>query len=139
MEVHCHGGLAASAAIIESLEKAGCTSIPWKEWAAESGHDPIASAANVALAEALTERTASILLDQHTGALRTAIKEIDKLLAGNATDRRHAQSKILTLLSRAPRRVKVNQAVPSGPRRPAECWQKQPNKRVGGLSTVNRF
>ena len=38
--------------------------------------DPIATAALVALAEARTERTAAILLDQYHGALRRAIDKI---------------------------------------------------------------
>ena len=40
------------------------------EWTQTQSDDPIAVAALVALAEARTERTAAILLDQYHGALR---------------------------------------------------------------------
>ena len=76
VELHCHGGRAAVARIEESLVSAGCQCVAWREWTQTQSDDPIAVAALVALAEARTERTAAILLDQYHGALRRAIDEI---------------------------------------------------------------
>ena len=67
VELHCHGGLAAIAAIEEGLAAAGCRPITWRQWAERQSNDPIAAAAIVALAEACTQRTAAILLDQYHG------------------------------------------------------------------------
>jgi len=82
VELHCHGGHAAVEAIVETLVQQGGQSIPWQDWAAEQYEDPIAAAARVALAEARTERTAAILLDQYQGALRRALDEIERKSQG---------------------------------------------------------
>ena len=76
VELHCHGGRAAVARIEESLVSAGCRRLAWREWIEAQSDDPIASAALVALAEARTERTAAILLDQYHGALRGEMNQI---------------------------------------------------------------
>ncbi|MDX1944111.1 MAG: GTPase [Pirellulaceae bacterium] len=72
VEVHCHGGLAAVAAIRESLVAAGCVASDWPEFLGENPGG-IAAAAQIALAEATTERTAAILLDQWHGALADSV------------------------------------------------------------------
>jgi tRNA modification GTPase len=74
IEVHCHGGLAAVRAIMELLIAQGCRRLSWSEWLREISDDPIRTAAQIALAEATTARTAAILLDQFHGALRAAIQ-----------------------------------------------------------------
>jgi tRNA modification GTPase len=76
VEVHCHGGRAAVARIEQSLVVAGCRPVTWQEWTKAQSDDPIAAAALIALAEARTERTAAILLDQYHGVLRRAMDEI---------------------------------------------------------------
>lgn len=76
IEIHCHGGAAASTAILAALEAAGCAIVPWSDWSAERSVDRIQSEANEALAEARTARTAGILLDQHAGALSRAVDAI---------------------------------------------------------------
>jgi tRNA modification GTPase len=107
VDLHCHGGLAAVAMIEEALATRGCRRVAWRDWIsvpekgdsphlceAPSGpfrqmgtvpffrHDPIAAAA---LAEARTERTAAILLDQYQGALRRAMDGIRQAIGrGNA-------------------------------------------------------
>jgi tRNA modification GTPase len=75
VEVHCHGGLAAAEAILAALVATGCQRETWQERAEAGQRDPIAAAALIALAEARTERTAAILLDQYHGALRNALAE----------------------------------------------------------------
>lgn len=76
VEIHCHGGHAAAAAISASLVAQGCHQVGWQEWVAISEADPIAAAARVALAAAETERTAAILWDQYTGALARALADV---------------------------------------------------------------
>jgi tRNA modification GTPase len=89
IEVHCHGGFAAVTAVMDSLLHHGAIAMPWREWlrscarresalAAQGAdiatrRDAATYAAHTALAEALTERTALILLDQLNGALSNAI------------------------------------------------------------------
>jgi len=82
VELHCHGGHAAVEAIVETLVQQGGQSTAWQDWAAGQYEDPIAAAARVALAEARTERTAAILLDQYQGALRRVLGEIERELQG---------------------------------------------------------
>jgi len=70
VEINCHGGVAAPQAIVSSLVAAGCEELDWRSWTRESLADPLAAEAEIALADAPTERTARILLDQRWGALR---------------------------------------------------------------------
>ncbi len=80
VEMHCHGGYAAAAMIEETLRHKGCQTVYWRQWLVESQGDPIAAAALAALADAPTERTAAILLDQYHGALRRAFEEIQQAI-----------------------------------------------------------
>src|SRR6476620_4084715 len=68
-EIHCHGGAAAALAVMNALVNDGCVRSTWPDWVQKNSTDPIAAAARVALAEAVTERTAGILLAQLNGAL----------------------------------------------------------------------
>jgi tRNA modification GTPase len=76
VEVHCHGGSAAVARTEQALVAAGCQMLGWREWAAPAHGDPVTTAALQALADAPTERTAAILLDQYHGALARELSEI---------------------------------------------------------------
>ena len=75
VELHCHGGRAAVAMIEETLVSAGCRAWHGRRIRTQCD-DPIAAAALTALADARTERTAAILLDQYHGALGRAMEEI---------------------------------------------------------------
>ncbi len=108
VEVHCHGGVAASRAILDSLAAAGCTAVSWQEFVARDEPDRIRAAARVALAECRTQRTAAILLDQYQGALARAIREIDSLLEHRKTAA--ALQSLGLLLSRS--RVGMHLALP---------------------------
>jgi tRNA modification GTPase len=77
IELHCHGGYAAIQTIERAFVERGFFLLSWKNWIVESDEDPFATAALLALADARTERTASILLDQYHGALRRAFEEIE--------------------------------------------------------------
>ena len=82
VEVHCHGGVAAVGAIIERLEREGCRATTWQDWLRAAEPDPIRAAAQIALADAPTARTAAILLDQLHGALSGAIRQAAAAIAG---------------------------------------------------------
>ncbi|MFH1918960.1 MAG: GTPase [Planctomycetota bacterium] len=99
VEVHCHGGHVAAARIREAFLEAGARALAWQEWAAGHSADPIAAAACVALANARTERTAAVLLDQYHGALLLAVEEIRRLI--QAGDAASAVGQLATLLARA--------------------------------------
>jgi tRNA modification GTPase len=96
VEVHGHGGAAASARIVSDLGHLGCEAIGWQDWTADSEDDPIAAEARRALALAPTERTAVTLLDQYAGALRRALDAIHELLLSR--DRGAAEQKLNELL-----------------------------------------
>jgi tRNA modification GTPase len=77
--IHCHGGLAACEAVLEAFESQGAKRIDWREWSSDVGP------ARNALADALTERTALILLDQRNGAFAQEVSEIAELLKSPAS------------------------------------------------------
>jgi tRNA modification GTPase len=76
VEIHCHGGHAAAAAIMDDLSGSECTPLAWRDWLQSAANDPIVADAWIALAGAPTERTAAILLDQFHGALSKAIHNV---------------------------------------------------------------
>ena len=73
IEVHCHGGAVAAERIVADLCEQGCIALPWPDWVHQTSDDSLAAEAGLALAEARTERAASILLDQYQGALRREV------------------------------------------------------------------
>jgi tRNA modification GTPase len=98
VELHCHGGQAAVAGVRQALVQRGCRVVSWQDWGTEQHEDRIARAARVALADARTERTAAVLLDQYHGALRRAVEAVrESLTAGNA---QAATEQLDTLLGR---------------------------------------
>ncbi|MEI8227780.1 MAG: GTPase [Planctomycetota bacterium] len=79
VEIHCHGGVAASAAVIRSLEAAGAVRQPWQEWLAASGAPPIEVEAREALAKASGPKAARILSRQLAGALQAELDHVASL------------------------------------------------------------
>jgi tRNA modification GTPase len=99
-ELHVHGGHVASETVLDDLVAAGARRGTWKEWVAIQTTDPIRREAQLALADAQTERTAHVLLDQWHGALRSELDSISKAL-----DRRNldlAIERVNQLLQRWP-------------------------------------
>lgn len=90
-EIHCHGGPGVVAWVRALLADAGCRVVNWPEWIALTAGDPIAAAAQCALAAATTQRAAVILLDQYQGALRREIDAATAELAGGQADRAAAR------------------------------------------------
>lgn len=97
VEVHCHGGRAAVARLEHALVERGCRVIAWQPWIERRADDALCAAAWIALAEARTERTAAILLDQHQGALSRTIRCTAELLARG--DAREAQERLKRTLA----------------------------------------
>jgi tRNA modification GTPase len=89
-ELHCHGGVAAAARIVEALVAGGCREVPWQQWNAGAAPNLVAVEAEEALAAATTRRAAAILLDQHQGALADAARRAGEHLARGATAAAHA-------------------------------------------------
>jgi tRNA modification GTPase len=99
LEVHCHGGQAAIAAIIHDLQQQGCVEASWDEFPLNSDLSRLQRAAQHALAMATTERTALILLDQYHGALTEVLREVAADLMGSRTPK--ARQHIVQLLQHA--------------------------------------
>jgi tRNA modification GTPase len=77
VEVHCHGGIAASDAIVRDLVDDGCREVAWAEFVWQTAPDAFSAEARIALAQARTDRTAAILMDQWRGALRDAWRQME--------------------------------------------------------------
>lgn len=81
--IHCHGGVAAVAAIVDSLCLAGVVRTAWQQWLNGRANDPLVAAAEIALTQAPTERVATVLWDQRQGALRQRIERLAEHLASS--------------------------------------------------------
>ncbi len=84
VEIHCHGGTAAAAAIVSSLVAQGVRASTASHWLVSQQQDRLVADAHLALAHARTTRVAAILLDQYRGALSQAVTRIRQLLADGA-------------------------------------------------------
>lgn len=93
VELHCHGGHAAVAMIEKTLVELGCRVVAWRDWVTDHHEDPIAAAAQIALAEARTQRTAAILLDQYHGGDAAQWKRSKKPFAKRTWNLRANRSK----------------------------------------------
>jgi tRNA modification GTPase len=99
LEIHCHGGRAAAERIVADLSSAGCQALAWRDWLGRQESNGIRAEAARLLADARTERTAAILLDQYHGALETALADIERDL--DAGDREAAAIGLDALLARS--------------------------------------
>ncbi len=100
LEVHCHGGLAASEAVIKSLEAAGAVRQLWPEWLAAGGASEIEVEAREALAQASGPKAARILARQLAGQLG---REMDRIQALRAAGRQSEADAAVARLVRASR------------------------------------
>jgi len=76
LEVHCHGGLAASEAVIASLERLGAVRQPWQEWLTAGGASTIEVEAREAVGRVGGPKAAQILCRQMAGALDAELARI---------------------------------------------------------------
>ncbi len=79
-EIHCHGGSQSISRIVADLATCGCREIDWREW---NKPPRLEAAAREALAQAVSLRTATILLEQFQGALRREIESVRAALERN--------------------------------------------------------
>jgi tRNA modification GTPase len=100
LEVHCHGGIAASERITGALQTAGCDILSWEDWVEGAYECLVRAEAAHALARATTRRAASILLEQFDGALSREVELIRRELGTEDND--SAIQGLQTLLARAP-------------------------------------
>lgn len=90
IEVHCHGGQAAVAAIVGDLQQQGCVlQDSWPDAVSDRDAGPVQLEALAAMSRATTERTARILLDQYRGAFRQEISQLAAELAAARYDDAH--------------------------------------------------
>lgn len=80
LEVHCHGGLAASEAVLASLEAVGAVRQPWAEFLSADGMGEIAVEARKALAQSAGPKAARILCRQLVGCLQAEFDRIEFML-----------------------------------------------------------
>lgn len=78
-ELHTHGGPAVMQAVARRLQTEGAKELTASDWARSRSSDPLAADALLALAQARTDRTAQLLLDQYRGALTVAVAHLAKL------------------------------------------------------------
>jgi tRNA modification GTPase len=100
VEVHCHGGHAAARAILDSLIERGARETDWRDLTRRAAPNSIAAEAEIALAAAPTDRTATILWDQRSGAWQRACDALATLVA--AGDAARAIAACDELLALAP-------------------------------------
>lgn len=84
LEVHCHGGLAAAAAILQSLVDRGAVAVSWADFEAALDVDEIALEVRRALPLVAGPKAARILVRQLSGGLRGEIGQLVALSAAAA-------------------------------------------------------
>lgn len=120
VEVQCHGGEAAAAAVLGSLVAAGATAVGWKEWLRATGWSEIAVEARAALAVTAGPKAARILCQQLAGGLEQELQRIERLrgesqhLAAEAAVARLLAAARVGLRLTQPWRVVVAGAVNAG-------------------------
>ena len=98
VEIHCHGGDAAVRRIVDDLQSLGCEIQSWQDMTAGTSSSFESECAQ-ALSRATTLRTAQILLQQQSGVLKSALKELQCSLASwNAKIRKDIKHKLDELL-----------------------------------------
>ena len=81
VEIHCHGGPAAVALVVEALVGQGAERRQPGAWVRHAARSTIEAEALVDLARSPTLRTAEILLEQAEGALASAVRRLIAALA----------------------------------------------------------
>jgi tRNA modification GTPase len=80
VELHCHGGREVVRYLLELFSAGGAQRCSWQELLQYTTADALAARAAVALSEAVTVRTAAILLEQHHGALSRQLTSASAML-----------------------------------------------------------
>ncbi|MFM7109349.1 MAG: GTPase [Planctomycetaceae bacterium] len=82
VEVHCHGGVAAAAAVIASLVAGGAEEVTWPRWLAAIGESETIVEAYEVLARVGGPKAARIIARQAAGAVDAEMERIRRLRAG---------------------------------------------------------
>lgn len=98
--IHCHGGAGVVRWLLELFRRSGGVEITWEEWLRGTSASTLRAEAAIALAHALTLRTAGILLDQYHGALERELQAIEAAIATG--DRSTAITKLRELAAWIP-------------------------------------
>ncbi|QDU58728.1 GTPase [Aeoliella mucimassa] len=98
LEIQCHGGIAASRAIVQSLVESGVARLDSAGWQQQHARDSIAAQAAERLGLCATERAALVLLDQYNGALRAELEQA--IAAIERGDYSQAEQQLSTLAKR---------------------------------------
>lgn len=85
IEVHCHGGREVVRFLLDLFRDQGLQICSWEDFLRKTSADALSAEAAVALTQATTLRTASILLDQQQGALARALEAIRSALDAGDT------------------------------------------------------
>jgi tRNA modification GTPase len=91
LEIQTHGGRAVVACAMELFFKQGLLEVDWATLVRRTALDPLRAEATIALTQAVTARTAAILLDQVHGAFSDALSVIFGLLKANKVQDAAAQ------------------------------------------------
>ncbi|MBI1918917.1 MAG: 50S ribosome-binding GTPase [Planctomycetes bacterium] len=97
VELHCHGGRELIDMLLDVFRARGMRVGSWEDWERRTEASALRAEAAIALARALTPRTASILLDQYQGAMERALADVRAVLERG--DAREAE-KLLESLTR---------------------------------------
>ena len=97
VEIHCHGGTAAAAAVLRGLEAGGASSVTWREWPMAEGASATVREAREALALAAGPKAAHLLARQAAGILDREVARIVALAA--AGDRESAATAAARLVA----------------------------------------
>ena len=120
IEIHCHGGSAASAAILQALRKQGVAATDnggtKEDRSAPASPARFAREAWAALQRAPTERVAAVLLDQAHGALDRAVSEIASAIdSGDLSDAVERVDALLAWRALGERLLQPTRVVLAGP------------------------
>jgi tRNA modification GTPase len=96
VELHCHGGQVAAARILDDLAREQCQVVDWSHWVLARTGKVLDQELAAALAEASTQRSASILLDQREALPRETCEIIERI---NLGDLDGARQKLRSMLA----------------------------------------
>ncbi len=100
-EVHCHGGPAAIARIIDDLQQFGVDSVDADRWQPAPAGPLVIREAQQVLTQCRTSRLAAVALDQVRGALCHWARQWQQRLADGSTDDREFEQQRKNLLEAA--------------------------------------
>jgi tRNA modification GTPase len=95
LEIHCHGGVEVVRLLTETIATKGAMVCTWAELEQRTAGRSLAASAAIPLSQALTVRTAAVLLDQMNGALERTVRSVVERIDGS--DRSEAMATLETL------------------------------------------